>query len=139
MLRKIFSLLFVFAFYSLAEAQEYKAMMDDFRYSIPQVKAAADKHFQAYGKEEGSGHKGYQRWLWANEYQYGPSGDRSKVDPYFLQKEWQKVQSGMEQVQTAAWQDLGPYAIDSITGHYSPGLGRVECFYVDPNDSAYLI
>lgn len=138
MLRKTLSLFFVFAFYQAVEAQEYQAMMDDFRYSIPQVKAAAEKHFEAFGKEEGSGYKGYQRWLWENEYKYGKDGDRSKVDPYFLQKEWQKVQSGMEQVQTATWQDLGPYTIDSITGHYSPGLGRVECFYVDPNDSTYL-
>lgn len=120
------------------EAQEYKVMMDDPKYSIPQVKAAAEAYFEEHGKGEGSGYKGYQRWLWANEYKYAPSGDRSSVDPYFLKKQWEQIESTMASSASSSWQDLGPYTIDSLSGGYNPGLGRVECFFVDPNDQDYL-
>ncbi len=132
------TLLILLAFSYWASAQEYKAMMLDPQYSIPEVKAAAEAWFEANGKGEGSGHKGFQRWLWANEFKYGPEGNRAEVDPYFVSKQWQSIQANMEQSASTQWVDMGPYSIDSITGHYSPGLGRVECFYEDPNDSDYL-
>jgi len=125
-------------FLSPLSAQEYKAMMNDPRYSITEVKAAANAWFAEHGTEEGSGYKGFQRWLWANEYKYNAEGKRSDVDPYFVSKEWARIQSTMEKTSSAGWVDMGPYSIDSITGHYSPGLGRVECFYFDPSDPDFL-
>jgi hypothetical protein len=32
------------------------------------------------------------------------------------------------------WEDLGPLRVDSITGHYAAGLGRIEDFYVQPSN-----
>jgi photosystem II stability/assembly factor-like uncharacterized protein len=122
---------------SLASAQAYKEMMYDPQYSIQEVKAAAEAWFEEHGTEEGSGYKGYQRWLWANEWKY-PDGDRSKVDPYFLKKQWEQVQANMEAATSQGWIDMGPYQIDSLSGGYNPGLGRVECFYSDPNDPDFL-
>jgi photosystem II stability/assembly factor-like uncharacterized protein len=133
----IFTAALLFSF--SGQGQKYKAMMEDPTFSILQVKAEAEAWFETHGTEEGSGYKGYQRWLWANELMFGPEGKRSNVDPYFLEKEWDNIQENMEKVAVSSgWQDLGPYSIDSITGHYSAGLGRVECFYVDPNDQDYL-
>lgn len=122
--------------FSALQAQEYKEMMYDPQYSIQEVKAAAEAWFEQNGTGEGSGHKGYQRWLWANEWKY-PNGDRSKADPYFLKKQWEYVQANMESISSAGWTDLGPYQIDSLSGGYNPGLGRVECFYADPNDANF--
>lgn len=122
----------------LLPAQEYKAMMADPQYSISEVKKAAEAYFQKHGRDEGSGFKGYQRWLWANAYKYNQNGERSTVDPYFVAWQWQQVQEHMSVASSAQWTDLGPYSIDSITGHYSPGLGRVECFYVDTSDQDFL-
>ena len=31
----------------------------------------------------------------------------------------------------AEWEELGPYYIEEVTGHYAVGLGRVESFYID--------
>lgn len=128
--------LFLFSISNLS-GQEYQAMMDDPRFTIQEVKAAAEAWFEIHGKGEGSGYKGYQRWLWANESKY-PTGDRSKTDPYFVQKEWENIQANMESMASAAWVDLGPYQIDSLSGGYNPGLGRVECFYMDPSDPDFL-
>ena len=36
------------------------------------------------------------------------------------------------------WNELGPLIIDSLTGHYSVGLGRIEDFYVNPILSSVL-
>jgi len=118
-------------------AQEYKAMMSDPQFTIQEVKASAEAWFEEHGNGEGSGFKGYQRWLRANEYKY-PDGRRDNVDPYFLEKEWSKIESSLSVQSSGGWQELGPYTIDSITGHYSPGLGRVECFYVDTADTDFL-
>jgi len=119
-------------------AQEYKAMMKDPQFSIKEVKAAAAEWFKEHGTEEGSGYKGFQRWLWAKEYKYGSEGDRSQTDPYFTSKQWLALQNNLSTASTSNWVDMGPYSVDSITGHYSPGLGRVECFYFDPNDPDFL-
>ena len=33
------------------------------------------------------------------------------------------------------WNELGPFTIDSLTGHYAAGLGRIEDIYIDPNNT----
>lgn len=117
----------------------YKAMQSDNSYNFYEVVEVAERYFNSIDKyAKGSGYKPYMRWKEANEYKYYPSGDRSKVDPLFVEKEFQaflknKQQSGLKASST--WQSLGPYTIDSITGHYSTGLGRMEDLYVSPLDS----
>ncbi len=116
----------------------YKAMMDDFSYNFYDVVKEAELYFSTREKGKGSGWKGYQRWKWANEYKFYPSGDRSQVDPKFAEKAYLNYlnnNSQPEDFYNAGWRDLGPYRIDSITGHYSAGLGRVEDFYVNPNNT----
>lgn len=135
---KRFSLLLLFAPFFLS-AQNFKHMLYDFHYGLKQIDSAAQAYFEMQGTEEGSGYKGYQRWLWENTSKYPLDGDRSEIDPYFTEKAWGRVQSTMQQAEgSGVWQDLGPYTVDSISGHYSPGLGRVECFYVDPSDTNRL-
>lgn len=120
-------------------AQSFQHMLYDFRYDLNSIDSVAQLYFERHGREEGSGYKGYQRWRWENAYQFPLEGDRSAIDPYFLAKQWQQVQAQVAPVTTAAtWKDLGPYGVDSISGHYSPGLGRVECFFVDPSDTNVL-
>ena len=39
-----------------------------------------------------------------------------------------------------SWNELGPYYIEEVTGHYAVGLGRVEAFYIDPlNDDRIFL
>jgi hypothetical protein len=119
----------------------YKEMMDDNSYNFYEVVKAAELYFKDHPQGKGSGWKGYQRWKWTNEYKYYPSGDRSQVDPFFSEHVYQNFLSHQPDTKAfynSGWRDLGPYRIDSITGHYSAGLGRVEDFYVHPTNDQLI-
>lgn len=125
-----------------AFAQEWKTMMYDNSINFYEVCAAAEKYFETHDKEvKGSGWKGYQRWKNDNESHYAPSGDRSNVDPMFAANAYKKFLDNNptpEAIFGSGWKDLGPWSIDSITGHYSAGLGRIEDIYVDPANANRL-
>ena len=141
---RIVLLLTALAYAQIVSAQSWKEMMHDPAYNFYEVCAAADAYFETHDKDvKGSGWKGYQRWKDENESKYYPSGDRSNVDPNFAATQYQRF---LEENPTPkelfpnGWNELGPYTIDSLTGHYSAGLGRVEDLYVAPNntDRMYL-
>ena len=115
-------------------------MMDDYSINFYEVCKAAEKYFETHDKNvKGSGWKPFQRWINANEYKYYPDGDRSNVDPFFVEKEFSKFQNNNPKTLFPnGWNELGPLTIDSITGHYSPGLGRIEDFYINPLDSSNI-
>lgn len=120
-------------------SQDWRDMMYDNSYNFYEVCAAADKYFETHDRDvKGSGWKAYQRWRDLNESKYAPTGDRSQIDPLHVEKEYQRFLK--QNIQPKAlfgngWKELGPWRIDSITGHYSVGLGRIEDLYVDPNNA----
>ena len=132
-------ILFLFSFNFLS-AQQWKEMINDPSINVYEVVAEAESYFQNIDKNaKGSGWKKYQRWLYENEPKFYPSGDRSNVDPYFVSKEFKNfLKNNSKQEKSLfdnGWEELGPYYIEQVTGHYAVGLGRVESFYADPNDS----
>ncbi len=131
---------FLILSYSLSSQEvSYKEMMQDNSYNFYEVVDAAEAYFSSMDKDaKGSGYKPFMRWVNANEYKYYPDGNRSNVDPYFVAKQYQsflKNNGIAKNLYNGSWKELGPNTIDSITGHYSAGLGRIEDFYVNPNDS----
>jgi len=123
-----------------AQAQAWKEMMHDPNVNVYEVVKEAELYFQNVDTDvKGSGWKTYQRWLYENEPKFYPSGDRSNVDPYFVSNAYngflKKNPSATRFLFDDGWEELGPYYIEQVTGHYSVGLGRVESFYVDPNDT----
>lgn len=133
----VFLSIYTFGF-GQSEEPVYKSMMYDFSYNFYDVVESAENYFDSIDKtKKGSGWKPYQRWKEANEYKYYPTGDRSNVDPAFVQNQFSNFVSKNPQNNKALfnnWNDLGPYSIDSITGHYAAGIGRIEDFYVNPNN-----
>lgn len=118
----------------------YKKMMYDNSVNFYDVVEAAEEYFGTIDKTaKGSGYKPFMRWVAANEYKYFPSGDRAQVDPLFAEKAYQKFLDDNSQAQNklfpGGWQEVGPVKIDSITGHYAAGLGRIEDVYIDPNNT----
>jgi len=103
---------------------------------------AADQYFEINDKNiKGSGWKQYQRWKNANEYKYYPTGERSNVDPYFsanTYNEFLQFNNSNSNLASNTWDELGPLTIDSITGQYSVGLGRIVALYVDPQNTNKL-
>lgn len=148
----LFSLLSLLAFALVLPAQTYKRMMKDPNVNFYDVVKEAEEYFREQreksqeeredeAEEEENGWTEYQRWKAANESRYYPSGVRNNVSPFFAYESYKAfVQAQPPSLlaptaQTNSWRDLGPYYIQQITGHYAPGLGRIECFYVNPRDT----
>jgi len=141
-------LLFLASFFLISSSfsqKLYKVMMQDPTYNFYEVCKEADKYFESHGKGKGSGYKGYQRWKNENESKYAPSGARNNVDPRFVEKAYLQFLNTSKpagntnrSLYTGGWKDLGPYTLDSITGHYSAGLGRIETFYVNPSNTQIM-
>ena len=110
-------------------------MMQDNSINFYDVCKEADKYFTTHHKGKGSGWKGYQRWKNANESKFAPSGVRNDFDPLFVSKAYKNIVQNSSvnserSLYSNGWKDLGPYRIDSVSGAYSTGLGRVICSYV---------
>lgn len=142
-MKRIKKILLVISFLfsiNYVSAQLWKEMMNDPTVNVYEVVQEAELYYQNVDKDaKGSGWKTYQRWLYENEPKFYPSGDRSNVDPYFVSKAYKGFlknnPSATESMFNNSWEELGPYYIEQVTGHYSLGLGRVESFYADPDDT----
>lgn len=116
-------------------------MMNDNAINFYDVIEEAESYFKTIDiSAKGSGYKQFMRWVNNNEYKYYPSGDRLLVDPAFATKAHLRNVSNRENQSerlsmNEVWREIGPLSVDSITGHYAAGMGRVEDFYVDPNNS----
>jgi photosystem II stability/assembly factor-like uncharacterized protein len=132
-------LVLLFFFFSITIiSQNWKQMMEDPRYNIYEVVDVAEAYFENIDKnKKGSGWKKYQRWLFENEPKFYPSGDRMQVDPHYASKAYKSFlktnPSAQKSIFDEEWEELGPYYIEEVTGHYAVGLGRVESFYIDDN------
>ena len=128
--------------FSQTENAFYKEKMNDNSVNFYDVVKEAEAYFETIDKDKkGSGYKPFMRWKYANEYKYFPTGDRSNVDPYFVENQftnYKKENPSNQRASSNPWIELGPNTIDSITGHYSAGLGRIEDIYVDPTNSNLL-
>ena len=65
-------------------------------------------------------------------------GDRNTVESNFAAKEFKNFVSNNSPLKKSffdnGWEELGPHYIEEVTGHYAVGLGRIESFYIDPNN-----
>lgn len=126
----------------IASAQPtYKQKMHDYSVNFYDVVQEAESYFQTHDRGKGSGWKSYQRWKVENEPRFYPTGDRSQADPHFAEKAFQQFVNANQAklaVFDSGWRDLGPYDANNITRHYSAGIGRVEAFWVNPNDDQHI-
>ena len=137
------ALLFLFSGDATAQEPTYREMMEDTRYNFYEVVEKANAYFETHGKGKGSGWKGFQRWCNENESKYAPSGNRSNVNHYLVQQEYQRLvrENKQKHAKTSfenGWVELGPWDANNVTSHYSPGIGRVETFWINPNDDKHM-
>jgi hypothetical protein len=142
--RTIFVSIAILFFHNSTFSQKYKEMMNDNSFNFYDVVKEAESYFKTIDvTKKGSGYKQFMRWAVGNEYKYYPSGDRLAVDPEFVVKAYKKNLSSKQNqssttVLTNGWREIGPFAINNITGHYAAGMGRVEDFYVNPNNKQQI-
>ena len=131
--------IFIIGVFNFSFSQEWKNMADDININLYDVIAEAEAYFENIDiTKKGSGWKAYQRWLYENEPKFYPSGVRNNVKSDFVAKEYKEFIS-KNNIQNKSnfdngWEELGPYYIEEVTGHYAVGLGRIESFYVDLNN-----
>jgi len=142
--RTILVSIVILFFHNSIFSQKYKEMMNDNSFNFYDVVKEAESYFKTIDvTKKGSGYKQFMRWAVGNEYKYYPSGDRLAVDPEFVVKAYKKNLSSKQDqsstiVLTNGWREIGPFAINNITGHYAAGMGRVEDFYVNPNNKQQI-
>lgn len=112
-------------------------MMYDMSINFYTVCDSAEAYFKTIDKDKkGSGYKPFLRWKNDNEAKYYPSGNRM-IDHFLPYKEFERLKKESNTKRTASntldWTLKGPALIGGITGHYAPGLGRME--YVEVNKS----
>lgn len=110
-------------------------MMQDPTVNFYDVQREADAFFEKVGTGRGSMYKIYKRWEYMNWDRTFPTGERP--NQAHLWKEMKKFNathaSGSKK--TANWEEIGPRVWEENTGHWNPGIGRINVVAVDPNDS----
>jgi len=126
-------------FWAFGQQPTYKSMMYDNTYNFYDVVDSANAYFSTHGTGEGSGHKPFQRWVNENESKFYPSGDR--LNAYYdgariAHQQLKHTRSTtLGKTVKDGWEELGPWEANNITSHYSPGIGRVETFWVNPSNT----
>ena len=129
--------LFLSLLYTGLQGQKlYKQLMFDHAVNFFEVCDSAEAYFKDRPKGKGSGWKGFQRWKDMHLGHYYPDGRRDNIDPFFAEHAYKRFLNAHPQAKNnlTGWRDLGPYDANNITSHYSPGIGRVEYFYVDASN-----
>lgn len=114
----------------------YKKHMLDLNINYYQVCEEAEDYFSTIDRhKKGSGWKNFLRWQYENKSRYYPSGNRMLVNHFVGVESFQKLQrENQNRSIMPKWSNMGPYKVDSITFGYNSGIGRVECFEIDPNN-----
>jgi hypothetical protein len=144
---KKFILFLVFSFTIFqVNAQRYKKMMDDNSINFYDVCKEAEAYFSRINKDKkGSGYKPFLAWKAENEAKYFPSGNRlvdhnAPINAYVRIKNQQVSSAGSDTKQAlklfvnSGWKNIGPDTMGLITGHYAPGMGRVEDLAVNKSN-----
>ena len=110
-------------------------MMDDPTVNFYEVQNAFNQYFKGRDKGKGTGWKQFKRWEWFMEQRVYPSGDRLNHPQL-----WTEMMAFYEEYpldgyrSNETWEPLGPATSINVTGHWNPGLGRINVIARDPFD-----
>jgi|GEM_PF-435669 len=110
-------------------------MMKDLSVNFYDVQKAFNEYFDERETGKGSGWKQFKRWEYFMEQRVFPSGNR--LDHAQVWNEMMKFNKEHPQDGKAPksnWTTLGPDTWTNITGHWNPGIGRVNVIARDPFD-----
>ncbi len=141
----LLTLALIFLSLGQASAQRFWEMIESGLYSLEEIQQEADSYFENRDKGKGSGYKQYKRWEWQAIKEADENGLLHRNDHSF-----EKVKQYRKDVQaldldmpesgntTGNWEELGPFARNP-TSSWNPGVGRIECIALDPNDSQHIL
>lgn len=103
---------------------------------LQEIEELANQYFDQVGREQGSGYKQFQRWLYEARFHTDSKGFlRQQADEW---RDYLKVagkQSIVPQsVEAKPWKEMGPFTWNRTSG-WNPGVGRVTAIAVHPLDT----
>ncbi len=114
-------------------------MMKDPTVNFYEVKSAFNAYFKDRDKGKGSGWKQFKRWEWFMEQRVFPSGDRlNHPQAWNEMMDFYKEYPLNNYRTEAEWEAMGPATSEDVTGHWNPGLGRINVIARDPFDANTL-
>jgi photosystem II stability/assembly factor-like uncharacterized protein len=114
-------------------------MMNDHSVNFYEVQKAFETYFQNRDKGKGSGWKQFKRWEYFMEPRVFPTGERINSTQLWREmKAFNKLNPPAKNTNDNTWMPLGPATSQNITGHWNPGLGRINVIVRDPVDTSTL-
>ncbi|MBR9914541.1 MAG: T9SS type A sorting domain-containing protein [Algicola sp.] len=123
-------------------SQDYRQMIAKGTFTISEIQAAAEAHFDSVGTERGKGYKPYKRW----EYQALNNMDENGMlkSPEFYYNELARYNSYLNQnfeasrTTVGTWEQLGPTSWNATSG-WNPGVGRITSIAVEESNPLHII
>lgn len=138
-------LLIVFQFAIAQDAQVHWDMINSGNYTFEEIKRVANEYFKGKDTGKGSGYKQYKRWEYfasrmvdANGYVETEEKIQEEMAAFNRKQKRRKVRPSNGNNISGNWEELGVFA-KNPTSSWNPGVGRVECISVDPNDPNHIL
>lgn len=115
-------------------------MMKDQSVNFYNVQKEANKYFESRSKEKGSGWKQFKRWEYFTEQRVYPTGDRINHAQVWneITKFNKEFPSENNRGSRNAWTHMGPSTSLNVTGHWNPGIGRINVIAREPGNPQTL-
>ena len=142
-MKQLYSIILLLIF-SSAWSQEYQKhwdMIESGDYMLSQIQEEAERYFEGKDKGKGSGYKQWKRWEYfamrdVTESDRLQSGGEIEEEVNRFNR--QKRANNEAGNTTGNWEELGLTKRNPTTS-WNPGVGRVECISVDPNDPNHIL
>ncbi len=110
-------------------------MMKDPGVNFYDTREAFHVYFEGRDKGKGTGYKQFMRWAAFMEPRVYPTGERFAGDQLWNEMEKYKRQHGLPNKEFRnVWIEMGPRTSQNVTGHWSPGIGRINVIALAPDD-----
>lgn len=114
-------------------------MMKDPSVNFYEVKEAFNVYFKDRPQGKGTGWKQFKRWEWFMEQRVFPSGKRLNHPQVWNEMMAFYKEYPLDNYRTVVeWEPMGPATSSDVTGHWNPGLGRINVIARDPFDPNIL-
>jgi len=112
-------------------------MVNDNDANFYDIQKAAVEYYNTHSQGKGSGWKQFKRWEYFMEQRVFPTGNRIPQSQVWTEigKFNEKYGNNNNRSNRSTWVPLGPSTSANVTGHWNPGLGRINVIALDPNDS----
>ncbi len=120
-------------------AQDFHTLWNDPNANFYDIKAAAELYFADKDQSPETEYSRYKRWEHFVEPRVYPSGDLTLMNIGQVYDELKLFKETSRRLKSQpVWTELPVDKFDNISGHWSPGIGRIDRVAVDPTNSATI-